>query len=138
MWGIDPRIDAMETRIKHLEDQIGALPHQVEESVKRALESHESREKEWIGAVSEKISSSILVGLLGEDLVLGSDSAKNKRALQQVLRQAVLAAPLIVRLQTRVFIIGCMVMVGIVAIATTSAGILLEFIKAKFGFGFGS
>ena len=99
------------------------------------MESHESKEKEWIGAVSDKITSNILVGLLGEDLVLGNDSAKNKRALQQVLRQAVLAAPLIVRLQTRVFIIGCMVMVGLVALATTRAGLILEFIKAKFGIG---
>lgn len=125
----------MERRIQHLEDQISVLPGQMEESVKRALVSHESRELEWIGVVSDKIASSIRIDLLGEDLVMGDDSAKNKRALQQVLRQAVLAAPILVRIQTRVFIIGCMVMVGLVALAITSAGLILEFLKAKFGIG---
>ena len=131
MWVAESRIDAMETRIYKLEEQIHSFPQQIELAVSRALEAHERREKEWISAVSEKITDNIFECLLGEDLATGQDAAKNRRAMQQMLRQGVSMAPLMVRVQSGFLLVFCIVFVGVVFLLAVSSGTLIEFIKLK-------
>ncbi len=131
MWVNEGRIDAMETRITKLEEQIHSFPQQIELAVSRALEAHERREKEWISAVSEKITDNIFEGLLGEDLATGPEAAKNRRAMQQMLRQGVSMAPFMVKVQTRAFVLISMLFVGVLFVLFFGSGTGIEFLRIK-------
>ena len=131
MWINDGRIVEMETRIANLEEQIHTFPQQIEAAVCRALEAHENREKEWIASVSERITRSIFEGLLGEDLATGPDAAKNRRAMQQMIRQGVSLAPFMMRMQSRVIMTVCVAGFGALILLFVSSGAIVEFIKLK-------
>ncbi len=138
MWVNEDRIDAMETRITKLEEQVHLFPQQVESAVSRALEAHEKREREWISAVSAQITEKIFEGLLGEDLATGPDAAKNRRAMQQMLRQGVSMAPFMVKMQTRAFVLISMLFVGVLFVLFVGSGTVIEFLRIKMKMWLGS
>ena len=131
MWVNDGRIGEMETRIAKLEENVHTFPQQIEAAVCRALEAHEKREKEWIAAVSEKITGNIFEGLLGEDLATGPDAAKNRRAMQQMIRQGVSMASFMMRMQSRVIMTVCVAIFGALVLLFVSSGAIVEFVKLK-------
>ena len=137
MWRRDAsahsRIDSMETQLSDLQRKLNEIPGHVERTVHDAMAAHESRESERINQISSSISSNILVAMLGEDLATGPDAARNKRALQQMLRQGVLMAPMIVRMQTRLLWALSMLMLGMFVISSIGAGAILDFIKGRLG-----
>ena len=137
MWRRDvsahSRIDNMESQLSELQRKLNEIPGHVERAVHDAMAAHESRESERINQISSSISSNILVAMLGEDLATGPDAARNKRALQQMLRQGVLMAPMIVRMQTRLLWVMSTLILGMFVISSIGAGAILDFIKGRLG-----
>ena len=127
------RIDAMEKQLVELQVKLNEIPGRIDRTVHDAMATHEAREGERIGQISNTISNNILVAMLGEDLATGPEAARNKRALQQMLRQGVLMAPMIVRMQTRLLWVMSTLILGMFVISSIGAGAILDFIKGRIG-----
>ena len=127
------RIDSMEKQLVELQVKLNEIPEHIDRTVHDAMAAHEAREGERIGQISNTISNNILVAMLGEDLATGPEAARNKRALQQMLRQGVLMAPMIIRMQTRLLWIMSTLILGMFVISSIGAGAILDFIKGRLG-----
>ena len=127
------RIDSMEKQLVELQVKLNEIPGHIDRTVHDAMAAHEAREGERIRQISNTISNNILVAMLGEDLATGPEAARNKRALQQMLRQGVLMAPMIVRMQTRLLWVMSTLILGMFVISSIGAGAILDFIKGRLG-----
>ncbi len=128
----------MEHKVEELTRQLDAIPARIEGAIRAALDAHESRDTERARAMAEQIGSSLMERLLGEDLVAGADAARNKRALQQILRQGVMVWPIFVRMQTRLFWFFSTAVVGLLLVSFIGAGTIIEIVRLKLRLWFGS
>lgn len=143
MWDRDARaahgrIDAMERRIDELAEQVHAMPDRIEKAIHDALAAHESRDNERARAMADQITSSLSVSFLGEDLATGPDAARNRRALQQILRQGVMIWPIVVRMQTRLLWLLSTAVIGLLLVSFVGAGTIIDLVRLKVKVWFGS
>lgn len=128
----------MEHKVEELTRQLDAIPARIEGAIRSALDAHESRDTERAKSMADQITSSLMERFIGEDMVTGPDAARNKRALQQILRQGVMVWPIFVRMQTRLLWFFSTAVVGLLLVSFIGAETIIEIVRLKLKLWFGS